>query len=738
MYRASGSSSQSTKATATLRERVVRLDRFLRRHRRAVLVAATVVLLAALPFASRQSERLSSGGFSAHGSGSMRVQEAVARSFPALPRSQVGVVIEGGGEGLPARTRQAIKLARGVRGITVAAADARRALAMARAGDTVVLQAGIHAGEDDAPDVAEELQRALAPVAGNGVRVRMAGAAAEMAALREVAKGDLEGAERIGFPIIVLVLLLAFGSAGASALPLGIGAFSVVVTGALIFFLSGAVSMSVYATNMASMIGIGVAVDYSLFVVTRYREERSRDVYRAAARSRALTTSGIAVAFSGVTVVLALAGLWLVPTNAVRSMGLGAMLVVAVSVVSAMTLLPVLMQRLGHAAYVRPRWHVTGGLLVRALGYRRRRRGSSRRPGGGFWGRWTARITSHPWLVVIASTAALVTLALPALDMRTGDSMLDQLPQGHSVRLASSVVAERSGPGALAPVAVVSPPGAAAAVRRGLRATEHLEPLGPSLVAPDGHSALTSARLDVGPHTGTAVAAVESLRAKLPPNTAVGGTTATEIDVRDAVSGSMWKVFAFVLGLSFVVLVVLLRSIVLPLKAILMNLLSIGAAYGVLVVVFQWGWLDGFAGFRSTGEISTLTPPLVLAVVFGLSMDYEIFLLSRIRERYDATGDNRRAVAEALASSARTISSAALIMTAVFTVFVFTGVPTIKELGLGNAVAIAVDATVVRLLLVPAAMMLLGDWNWWLPGPLARRLPRMELEPASPRPGAAT
>jgi RND superfamily putative drug exporter len=196
----------------------------------------------------------------------------------------------------------------------------------------------------------------------------------------------------------------------------------------------------------------------------------------------------------------------------------------------------------------------------------------------------------------------------------------------------------------------------------------------------------------------------------------------------------MWKIIAFVLGFSFVVLMVMLRSLILPLKAILMNLLSIGAAYGVLVIVFQWGWFDGFLGFESSGAIDVLTPPLVLAVVFGLSMDYEVFLLSRIRERYEAHGDNRRAVAEGLASSARTISSAALIMTSVFAVFVLTGVPSIKELGLGNAVAIALDASLVRLILVPAAMQLMGRWNWWLPGWLDRVLPRLSFEGAAPLP----
>ena len=217
----------------------------------------------------------------------------------------------------------------------------------------------------------------------------------------------------------------------------------------------------------------------------------------------------------------------------------------------------------------------------------------------------------------------------------------------------------------------------------------------------------------------------------------VGGETARSHDVRDQIGGSMWKIVLFVLALSFVVLMVMLRSLLLPLKAVLMNLLSIGAAFGVLIAIFQWGWLDGFLGFESQGALDTINVPLIFAVVFGLSMDYEVFLMSRIRERYMLHGDNERAVAEGLSSSARTISSAALIMTAVFGVFVLTGVPSIKELGLGCAVAIALDATLVRLILVPAAMKLLGDWNWWMPAWLDRVLPDLSFEGGGSEPEPA-
>jgi RND superfamily putative drug exporter len=260
---------------------------------------------------------------------------------------------------------------------------------------------------------------------------------------------------------------------------------------------------------------------------------------------------------------------------------------------------------------------------------------------------------------------------------------------------------------------------ALADLRRAIERDRTVARVGAPVPAADGRSALLVATLEVDGEAPAAKRAIERMREDLPATSerlsvAVGGTTAGQEDFKQLIADSMWKIVAFVLGLSFLLLMVLLRSVILPLKAVVMNLLSVGAAYGVLALAFD--------------EIDAITPPLILAVVFGLSMDYEVFLLSRIRERYNATGDTRRAVAEGLATSAKTISSAALIMVAVFLVFVSTGLPSIQQIGLGNAVAIAVDATIVRLALVPAAMELLGKWNWWLPRPLARILPDANFE----------
>jgi RND superfamily putative drug exporter len=350
----------------------------------------------------------------------------------------------------------------------------------------------------------------------------------------------------------------------------------------------------------------------------------------------------------------------------------------------------------------------------------------------------------RPVVAIVAAGSLLLALGVPALSMRTADGALDQFPAGHEIRAGFAAAAAQAGPGAGSPVVVVArtrggrvgEPANAAAVRA-LRAAIARDREVVSVAAPVASGRDDAVLLAATPRgTGEAAqtkALVERLRGGLPATTQrltvdVGGSTAGLVDFNHTVSGSMWKIVLFVLALSYVVLLVLLRSAVLPLKAVAMNLLSVGAAYGVIVAVFQLGWVDGLLGFQSLGHVDTVTPPLVLAVVFGLSMDYEVFLLSRIRERYARSGDTRDAVAGGLASSARTITSAALIMVAVFATFVATGVPSIQQIGLGTAVAIAVDATIVRLVLVPATMAVLGRWNWWLPRPLERVLPRADFD----------
>ncbi|HET7574062.1 MAG TPA: MMPL family transporter, partial [Solirubrobacterales bacterium] len=574
----------------------------------------------------------------------------------------------------------------------------------------------------------------------DGVATHFVGQGALWAAMQELSKEDLAKAESAGFPVVLLILLFVFGSLAAAALPLALGFVSVIVTGALIYFLSLHMNTSVFVTHMASMIGIGVAIDYSLFILARYREERTAGRSCDDVRAEALSTSGLAVAFSGLAVIVSLAGLWMVDNQALRSMALGAMTVVAVSILAATTLLPALIAILGDRV-------LPGGIVASVLRFFRQR--VFRRPErpasaeSAFWTRWTRTLMARPWTAVIGVSAVLLFLAIPVLSLTTGTQALSQFPKDSDVRVGNELASTQLG-GGTDPVQIVAGFSPRAGVRaeraasvafvRRLEATPGVASIAPP--AYSGRSVLFQATPSAPSESDAAIALVERLRDPVVPSTAlariatvnVGGETARGHDVRVLISGSMWKIVLFVLALSFLVLMAMLRSLLLPLKAVLMNLLSIGAAFGVLVAIFQWGWFDSLLGFESQGALDTINVPLIFAVVFGLSMDYEVFLMSRIRERYMEHGDNERAVAEGLSTSARTISSAALIMTCVFAVFVLTGVPSIKELGLGCAVAIALDATLVRLVLVPAAMKLLGDWNWWMPSWLDRLLPDFAFE----------
>jgi uncharacterized membrane protein YdfJ with MMPL/SSD domain len=732
-----------------MRAAMIRLSGFATRRRWIVIGIWAVLLVAAIPLAMKQTENLTGGGFDVPGSASEEVSTALADDYPEHQNGAVSVVLEAE----PGATQA--QIASATDRVADAVADVpdftlgADALAKAReqlASDGVAvipLDSELEPGRQNDP--ARDLREELDPgTANDGVTPYLAGQPAAWAGLQELSQEDLQQAERTGFPIVAIILLAVFGSLAAASLPLVLGFASVILTGAVIYLLSQQIEMSVFVTNMASMIGIGVAVDYSLFILARFREEVRAGSSAEDARARALATSGLAVTFSGLAVVISLAGLWVIHNQTLRSMALGAMIVVAIAVLAAVVLLPALIRVLGHRVEAGgPVWSVM--LFARRVTVGRFRRQGSSRPGAdGFWQRWTNRVMRRPVVSVVAVSAVLLTLAIPVLSMETGTGALDQFPDDHDVVTGAKLATEATG-GATNPVEVLaeyhsgnlSQPANRAATDElvgDLRSEPQISRVEPP--KPAAGQALITAISKAPSDSDASYALVDRLRDEVIPastlaeraDVAVGGESARIVDVRDQIDGSMWKIVLFVLAFSYLVLLLMLRSVLLPLKAILMNLLSIGAAYGVLVIVFQWGWLDGFLGFESSGAIDTLTPPLVLAVVFGLSMDYEVFLLSRIRERYDAHGDNRRAVAEGLSSSARTISSAALIMTSVFAVFVLTGVPSIKELGLGNAVAIALDATLVRLILVPAAMQLMGRWNWWLPGWLDRILPDLNVE----------
>ena len=450
--------------------------------------------------------------------------------------------------------------------------------------------------------------------------------------MQELSKEDLSKAEASGFPIVALILLVVFGSLAAAALPLALGFVSVLVTGALIYFISLQMTTSVFVTNMASMIGIGVAIDYSLFILARYREEREAGRDCDEARAEALATSGLAVTFSGLAVIISLAGLWMVDNQALRSMALGAMTVVAVSILTATTLLPALIAMLGDRV-------LPGGIVGRvdALLQAHGLPPPASEPAAAatadgpsrFWDGWTRRVMARPWTAVIGVSRGAAAPRHPGA--LAGDR--HRSARASSPRAATSGSATNSPPrsSAAAPTRSRSSPPSTRRQRPRDRAAvagfagELRGDAGRSARSPPpvyaGDSVLIQATPSAASESDAATALVDRLRDTVVPATAlaavasvdVGGETARSHDVRRQISGSMWKIVLFVLALSFLVLMVMLRSLLLPLKAVLMNLLSIGAAFGVLVAIFQWGWFDSLLGFESQGALDTINVPLIFA-----------------------------------------------------------------------------------------------------------------------------
>jgi uncharacterized membrane protein YdfJ with MMPL/SSD domain len=730
-----------------MRDAMRSMAEFLGRRRRLVVGVWVLIVLLALPFAARQTEHLTGGGFDVPGSQSMKVSESLQDDFGSQADG-IAVVLKADPAATAAERNQAVARLQdevaGVDDIALTSAAATQARRQLQGADVVLVPLRSSLSSDELIDPAATLREDLDPgTAPSGVTPYLVGQPTIWAGMQEISKEDLAKAEATGFPIVALILLVVFGSLAAAALPLALGFVSVLVTGALIYFISLEMTTSVFVTNMASMIGIGVAVDYSLFILARYREEREAGHDKGQARALSLSTSGLAVTFSGIAVIISLAGLWMVDNQALRSMALGAMTVVAVSILTATTLLPALIAMLGDRV-------LPGGVVGRVERFFQRRFYRRRTPeeaaagNNRFWRAWTEKVMARPWTAIVGVSAVLLLLASPLLSLETGTEALAQFPKDSDVRVGNEIASDELG-GGTDPVQIVASfegesgadKAAVAGFVRELEGTTGVRAVAAPAYA--GDSALIQATPNAPSESDAAVALVDRLRDSVVPASAlaqqaevnVGGETARGDDVRKQVGGSMWKIILFVLSLSFLVLMVMLRSLILPLKAVLMNLLSIGAAFGVLVAIFQWGWFDGLLGFESQGALDTINIPLIFAIVFGLSMDYEVFLMSRIRERYMVHGDNERAVAEGLSTSARTISSAALIMTSVFAVFVLTGVPSIKELGVGCAVAIALDATLVRLILVPAAMKLMGAWNWWMPSWLDRLIPDFSFEGGS-------
>ncbi len=531
-------------------------------------------------------------------------------------------------------------------------------------------------------------------------------------------------AEVIGLAAASVILLIAFGSVVSMGVPMVTALFALGSSLLLLAIVTRFMAMSTFTPAFVGMIGIGVGIDYALFVVTRFREELARGGGVEEAVGAAVDTAGRAVIFAGVAVVIALVSLFAVGIPFIAAIGVAGGIVVAMSVLIALVLLPALL-----------------GLIGTHIGRWRVGMPAPRMDGFGVWYRFAQTVQRHPLIWTLLAAGLLLLLAAPALDMRLGSADAGNNPTSFRSRRAYDLLSEGFGPGFNGPlvVAIDAPRGldiaALGRLREAVAGTEGVALAGPALPGPAGDAAVMTVIAETSPQDERTGQLIEKLRSEVLPaalagtgmRAFVGGQTALFDDISERIVSRLPLFFGLVIGLSFVLLMVVFRSFAVPLKAALMNLLAIGSAYGVLVAIFQWGWFGELLGVGREGPIESFAPMMLFAILFGLSMDYEVFLLSRIRENYMRGASNREAVALGVGQTARVITAAAAIMVAVFMSFALAEGRVIKQFGLGLATAIFVDATIVRLILVPAVMGLLGDANWWFPGWLDRLLPRVQV-----------
>jgi putative drug exporter of the RND superfamily len=536
------------------------------------------------------------------------------------------------------------------------------------------------------------------------------------------------GTEMLGLVAAMLILLVTFGSVLAMGLPIMMALFGIGIGTALIFIFANFVNVPDFTPQLASMIGIGVGIDYALFIVTRYRQHLHSGDDPETSNLAALVTAGRAVLFAGTTVVISLLGILLMGFAFVEGVAIGGAATVLVTMLASVTLLPAV---IGFAGKNIDRWRLPWF-----------HRGTDD-PQASVWFRWSRVLQRRPAIPAIAGFIVLLTLAVPVLDLRLGFADAGSGATSRSSRRAYDLLSQGFGPGFNGPLLLAAEVEGGAvddlnALAEVLNQTDGVAAASPPIVNESGDTAIMTVYPTTSPQDFETNRLVERLREVVIPeamagtgtDVLVGGVTASVIDFAEVNGDRLPLLIGVVIALSFILLVFVFRSILVPLKAAVMNLLSIGAAYGVIVAVFQWGWGKNLIGVETTGPIEAWVPMMLFTILFGLSMDYEIFLLSRIREEYVRTGDNGLAVANGLAATARVITAAAAIMVTVFLTFVFGfDERAIKLFGLGLAVAIFVDATVVRMVLVPATMELLGNANWWLPKWLERVLPNVSIEP---------
>jgi len=750
--------------------------RVIYRLRWLVIVLWVLGVAASAPFAARISSVLTGGGFSFSGSDSVRAGNLVA-SVLHQPQSQVIVVFQSSGTAVEDPSFQNevqgfIGQARDFGHVT----DARQG-GVGADGYTTTVTLSLDQPAEDVEHRLGDLRGIVdASTAGGPARAYVTGNPAVFATFNELTRTDTERAELAALPIALLVLLAVFGTLAAALLPLVLAAVAVPVALAVIYAIALHSETSVFVTNIASIVGLGISIDYSLLMTRRFREELAAGRTARDAVAWTIATAGEAILFSGLTVMIGFAGMMLIGIQFMTSFGVGGMVVVAAAVLAALTLLPALLGVLGQGVN---RLRVP---LLWRLTRAKSRAEEAERPG--FWQRWALGVMRRPLLIVLVVAAVLVGIGWPIFAINVGTTSAASLPKDTEARQGLEILDAQFPAANENPVIVVARTADGASMldagnvakvdglsawiagldhvtgvtsitrlpagQDGQSGQQQGQPSGGDggqALTPDalaqlygsgqyqqvpalarlveattaGDTTVITVKTDAPVDSAAGKALIDALRSGQAAHAGglrvlVGGFQAVSLDFNRYLYDNFPRAILFILIATFVLLLIMFRSVLLPLKAVLMNALSVAAAYGVLVLVFQWGYLSGPLGFESTGYIDSIIPILLFCLLFGLSMDYEVFLLSRIREEWLRTRNNRYAVARGLEKTGGVITNAALLFVIVTGAFTFTRVIITKETGLGMTTAVLVDATIIRSLLVPATMRLLGRWNWWLPG----------------------
>ncbi|MEH0927174.1 MMPL family transporter [Micromonospora sp. CPCC 205558] len=639
------------------------------------------------------------------GTSSQAGTDLLRERFPGLSGTEARVVVHdpAGDELDPALLDRVVDALRVVERVGVAGPAQR-----STDGDTALIDVRYTVPVTDLDaDAMEQLRAAAGPARDAGLQVEYAGQ------VPEGEKPTSHTGELVGVLIALVILIIAFGSVVAAGLPIIAALIGLGIGSSGILLLAALTDIGTTAPAAAAMVGLGVGIDYALLLVTRHIEGLRVGLEPRVAAARGTAVAGRSILVAGAVVLLSLFGLVFSGLAAYRTYGYATAIVVATVMTAAITLVPALCA-------------ISGRRIIRR---RRRLFDDEPRQRPPVTARWAERVGRRPAGWALLALAALLLLGAPALTMRTWPQDAGSQPTENTVRRAYDLIAAEFGPGAYAPLVVAVdltavPRESVPALREQIAAVPGVATVSEPMLAPDATAAVLTVQLAFSPQDERSSELVDQLRDDvLPAGAEVTGVTAVFVDIADLLAERLWLVVGVVVGLSVILLTIMFRSILVPIKAALVNLLSVAAAYGVLTMVFQWGWGGQLLGVDHPVPVSTWVPLLLFAVLFGLSMDYEVFLLSRIREEWLTTGDPFQSVVRGLAATARTITAAALIMVVVFAGFMTNADIVTKMIGVGLATAVALDATIVRLVLVPATMMLFGRANWWLPTWLDRMLP---------------